>query len=193
MAPLNAVASAIVYMEFEGDVAFPNVTVSHPTPGLADFTGSAFGMNTLAQETALESAILALVQADYAPYDVTFVTTAPAGVAGVDYKVYGIDDTAFTFNNGGFENSRLFGKVDSNPGGFARTWAGSFSLDGVSNPYGGNQTSSPQLDISTHTSDQIAQALAQRLLRESPSGVDERLRALEGGSSPEAPPPAAAQ
>ena len=163
----------VVFMNFDGDAAFPSITVSHNTAGLAAFTGSAFGASNLpAHEAAIETAMLALVAADFAPYNVTFTTTAPGGVLGVDYVVYGIDDTAFTFDsilNSGQENSRLFGKVDALGGSYARTWAGSFALNGNNGPFGGtNQsTSSPPLSFANNTDAQIAQALANSAARTS--------------------------
>jgi hypothetical protein len=156
----------VVFMNFDGDAAFPSVTVSHNTAGLAAFTGSAFGSTNLAaHEAAIESAMLSLVAADYAPYNVSFSTTRPAGTIGVDYVEYGIDDSAFTFSsqvNGTTEDNRLFGKVDGVPGMYARTWAGSFALNGSNGPYGGtNQsTSVPPLSFANNTDAQIAQALA---------------------------------
>ena len=172
--PWSAHGTAIVFTNFDGDANatfdFPNITVDHDTgplgTGLADFTGSAFGISSTTDTQSLENKILSLVQADYAAFDVTFTTTQPVGTPGTDFKVWGIDDTAYTFQNVSPEDSRLFGKADGIPGGFARTWAGSFSLDGVTNPYGGTVVSSPELDITTHTIDEIAQALANNAAHE---------------------------
>ena len=58
--PLQA---AVVFINFEGDPAFPSITLSNPSGGLADFTGSAFG--STANEAALEAAILAHIQAEF--------------------------------------------------------------------------------------------------------------------------------
>jgi len=163
--------STTVYMAFDGDATFPSITVTHATAGLGDFTGSAFGISSAADTAYLENAILTLVRADYAAYNIDFVTSIP--VSGT-YQVWGIDDTAYTFSDFcgmTVECQRLFGKADptatvGDAVGYARTWAGSMSLDGVTNPYGGSATSSPELDISTHTLDQIAQALANNAAHE---------------------------
>jgi hypothetical protein len=159
----SAAWSATLYMMFDGDAgasfSFPSITVTHPTAGLGDFTGSSLGLTTAAQETYVENQILALVQADYADYDIMFVTTEP--IVG-PFEVWGIDDTAYTFSDNcapGVECDRLFGKAEP-VSGYARTWAGSFSLDGVTNPYGGTATSSPEMDFPAYTLDEIAQGLA---------------------------------
>jgi hypothetical protein len=165
--------ATVVFLNFDGDAStsfnFPNITVTHDTgplgTGLSDFTGSAFGYSTAADEAALEAGILAKIQADYAPYNVQFVTSEP--IVG-PFKTWGIDDTAYTFQDfSPFpEGDRLFGKVDSLNGSFARTWAGSFALDGITNPYGGTAMSNPILDMTTHTIAEIVQALANNAAHE---------------------------
>lgn len=170
------VGAVTVFMNFEGDAAFPSITLSNPSGGLADFTGSAFG--STANEAALEARILALVLADFAPYssNLTFTTTRPAGTVGTDFFYYGIDDSAFTFDSivgNGQQDARLFGRVN-NPGPiaaeaiYARTWAGSFALTGSNGPFGGtNQaTSNPVLNFGAHTVNEIAQALANNAAHE---------------------------
>jgi len=160
----GAGATNFVYMAFDGAPSFPSITVTHPTAGLADFTGSAFGITNPTDTSYLEGAIQSLVQTDYAAYDITFVTTEP--IVG-PYDVWGIDDSAYTFSDScgmTTECQRLFGKASAS--GYARTWAGSLSLDGSTNPYGGSATSSPELDITTHTLDQIAQAMANNAAHE---------------------------
>jgi hypothetical protein len=170
-------------MNFNGDAAFPSITFGANTAGLAAFTGSAFAAGGLsaADLAAVEANILALVAADYASYDISFVTST-AGLAS--WYTWGIDDTAFVGPNvfktpaGQYDpidpnapcpaaNAgcfRLFGKKGNNLGDldragnpigyptYARTWAGSFALGA-----GSADPSSPSLF--GHSIDQISQAL----------------------------------
>lgn len=183
---LNARASATtsVLMDFDGDALFPSITFGAPTAGLAAFTGSAFaaGGFSAADLAAVKTNILTLVSADYAAYDISFVTST-AGLAS--WYTWGIDDTAFVGPNvfktlaGSYDpidpNSpcpaanvdcfRLFGKKGNLPGDldragnpigfptYARTWAGSFALGA-----GSADPSSPSLFGGTVGA--ISQALA---------------------------------
>jgi hypothetical protein len=178
---LPAKATTVVLMDFDGDAAFPSLTYGANTTGLASFTGSAFGLSAPDLAT-VESNILAKVTADYAPYDISFVTDT-TGLSS--WYTWGIDDTAYVFPNtltvpdpgynpidanapcpasaGGC--NRLYGKASNTPGAvdkagnniynptYARTWAGSFALGaGTASP------SSPSLE--GDTVEHISQALA---------------------------------
>lgn len=174
-----ALATTYVYMDFDGDAAFPSITSQYNTAGLAGFTGSAFGLNLVQRDTVVSN-ILNLVAADYAPYDISFVTST-AGLSS--WQTWGMDDTAYIatekydWNTDAFlgfvdlpnrgigdacpPNSpgnyymncfRLYGKADPALD-FARTWAGSFALGA-----GNADSSSPSLFGASI--DAISQALA---------------------------------
>ncbi len=176
-----AQATTIVLMDFDGNAAFPSITFGANTAGLAAFTGSAFGLNA-ASLAAVENTILTKVRADYAAYDISFVTDTTGLLS---WFTWGIDDTAFVGPNvfktaaGTYDpidpslpcpaaNAgcfRLFGKKGNLPGDvdrtgasiafpdFARTWAGSFALGA-----GSASPSSPSLFGATDA--EIGQALA---------------------------------
>jgi hypothetical protein len=132
-----------VRLEFDGDVAFPNITVK-PTPGLARFTGANFGLTAI-QRTQVVVRIQELLEADYHKFNIRFVTTQPPVN---NFFTWGIDDTSFIFSDGSCPaasgSCRLFGKAGANPGAtdntgqsifqprHARTWAGSLSLPSTS-------------------------------------------------------------
>jgi len=166
-----------VFVDFQGDntvdptitFVFPNITVEHDTLGLGKFT--AFGYSAASFEI-VKNTMLEKLREDFSGLNMTFTAVQPEGRPGSDFKVYGIDDTGFTFtvncSNGLKEGCRLFGKASgfcdlacqgSTVGGFARTWAGSFALDGVHNPYGGSLKSSPILP-GPFSAAQVGQALA---------------------------------
>jgi hypothetical protein len=171
-----------VKLEFEGDPDFPSITVTQPTHGLARFTGSAFGLSPT-QRNLVVRRIKERLAADYAPFNVQFVTvTPPAGT----FYTWGIDDTAFVFDTGECGNPsgqfrRLFGRAgvdpptkrdcDQNPVHFphhARTWAGSLAQPSTS-----RSPSSPSLALGNNlpggipvTVEHIAQALANNAAHE---------------------------
>jgi len=93
----RASATTTVYVDFDGDAAFPSLTYQANTAGLAAFTGSAFGLNA-ASLVNVENAILAGLAQDYAPYDIQFVTDATGLTPGTFYT-WGIDDSAYVFAN----------------------------------------------------------------------------------------------
>jgi hypothetical protein len=93
----RASATTMVLLDFDGDVAFPSLTYQANTAGLAAFTGSAFGLNA-ASLANVENIIMAGLAADYAPYDIAFVTDA-TGLTPGSYYTWGIDDSAYVFAN----------------------------------------------------------------------------------------------
>jgi hypothetical protein len=149
------------------------------TAGLDPFSASAFGLS-VPQADTVKTNILTLVKADFAPYDIDFITdiTQPH-----DYT-WGIDDTAYVFTDGPvfpYVNPwgacpeppchRLFGKASNNPGDvdqfgddiyhptYSRTWAASFILGPAS-----ADPSSPSLF--EHSTGEISQALANNAAHE---------------------------
>jgi hypothetical protein len=94
---LPARATTYVYMDFDGDPLFPNLNYQENTAGLAAFTGSSLGLSP-ASLANVESIILADVAADYAPYDIAFVTHT-TGLTPSTFYTWGIDDRAFVFSN----------------------------------------------------------------------------------------------
>ena len=95
---LPARATQYVLMDFNGDAAFPSLNYQENTTGLAAFTGSAFAAGGLgaARLANVESIILSLVAADYAAYDIAFVTDTTGLVS---WDTWGIDDRAFVASN----------------------------------------------------------------------------------------------
>ena len=167
-------AAKVVLLNFDGDATFPSLTSQSVTYGLAPFTGSAFSLSA-SDADAVKANILTLVEADYAPYDINFITDKSLPH---DYE-WGVDDSANVYTEGppyylsvdpyspcpsGYTCHRLFGKTANNPGDtdnwgnniyhpeYSRTFAGSFALGaGTASP------SSPSLV--GHTVGQISQAL----------------------------------
>jgi hypothetical protein len=94
----RANATAYVLMDFDGDAAFPSLNYQQNTAGLAAFTGSAFAAGGLGavRLANVESIIMTKVAADYAPYDIAFVTDT-TGLGS--WYTWGIDDLAFVFSN----------------------------------------------------------------------------------------------
>lgn len=143
-------ATTVVYMDFDGNPAFPSITYASKTNGLGVFDGSAFGLSA-AEADQVKANILTLVQEDFADYDVEF-TTDPADPH--DFT-WGIDDSYYMWKEpddlsfeadlywgcpSGFTCYRLYGKSANNPGStdiygdpiyhptYARTFSGSFAL-----------------------------------------------------------------
>ena len=67
----------LVHLQFEGDPAFPSLTVN-PTPGLARFNGANFGLSGQ-QRDQVVARIKELLQQDYRPFNLRFVTARPPG------------------------------------------------------------------------------------------------------------------
>jgi hypothetical protein len=172
-------ATKIVLLNYDGDAGFPSITWQMNTFGLDPFSGSAFGL-TVPQANMVKTNILTYVKADFALYDINFITdkTQPH-----DYT-WGIDDTAYVFTDGPvypYVNPwgacpeppchRLFGKASNNPGDkdqfgndiyhptYSRTWSGSFILGPAS-----ADPSSPSL--LGHSTGEISQALANNAAHE---------------------------
>lgn len=181
LAATPAKATTYVLMDFDGDALFPSLTYQANTAGLAGFTGSAFGLDAAGRD-AVVAQIMTLVAADYAAYDISFVTDT-TGLSS--WYTWGIDDSAYVFSqflpNAGYDPInpyaacpggaygdcfRLYGKAIGGSGAFpndaagnsivnptyARTWAGSFALGA-----GTADPSSPSLFGASTTA--IAQAL----------------------------------
>jgi hypothetical protein len=181
LAAAPAKATTYVLMDFDGDALFPSLTYQANTAGLAGFTGSAFGLDAAGRD-AVVAQIMTLVAADYAAYDISFVTDT-TGLSS--WYTWGIDDTAYVFSDslpnpgynpinpyaacpGGLYGDcyRLYGKALGGSAAFpndaagnsivnptyARTWAGSFALGA-----GTADPSSPSLFGASTTA--IAQAL----------------------------------
>jgi hypothetical protein len=175
----NAPPPILVHLQFEGDPAFPSLTVN-PTPGLARFNGANFGLSGQ-QRDQVVARIKELIEEDYRPFNMRFVTARPPGT---QFFTWGIDDTAFTFSDSSCGAAsgtcRLFGKAGPNPGAVdingqsifhprhARTWAGSLTLTAAS-----GSPSQPRLALGgtlpggvAITIEHIAQALANNAAHE---------------------------
>lgn len=175
----NPPAPIFVKLEFEGDAAFPNITVT-PTPGLARFTGANFGLSAQQREQVV-ARIQELLEEDYRFANVRFVTSRPPVS---QFFTWGVDDTSFVFSdtscNSPSGSCRLFGKAGPNPGAVdnngqsifqprhARTWAGSMTLPSTS-----GSPSQPRLVLGgtlpggvAITTEHIAQALANNAAHE---------------------------
>lgn len=94
LAAAPAKATTYVLMDFDGDALFPSLTYQANTAGLAGFTGSAFGLSA-ADRDAVVASIMTLVAADYAAYDISFVTDT-TGLSS--WYTWGIDDSAYVFS-----------------------------------------------------------------------------------------------
>ena len=92
----NSAFATYVYMDFDGDAAFPSLTWQEDTTGLAAFTGSAFGLSTAQRDTVVTS-IMSLVLDDYLPWDIDFVTDT-TGLSS--WYTWGVDDSAYVFSEG---------------------------------------------------------------------------------------------
>jgi len=143
-------ATTVVYMDFDGDPAFPSLTYASKTNGLGVFNGFAFGLSA-AESDQVKSNILTLVREDFADYDIEFTTNAadPHDYTwGIDNSYYmwkepydtSFEDDLYWGCPGGYTCYRLYGKTANNPGDtdiwgdpiyhptYARTFSGSFAL-----------------------------------------------------------------
>jgi len=92
---LPARATQYVLLDFDGDALFPSLNYQENTAGLGVFTGGSLGLNA-GGLAAVKGIIMATVAADYAPYDIAFVTDTTGLVA---WDTWGIDDRAFVFSD----------------------------------------------------------------------------------------------
>lgn len=141
----GASATEIVFLNFDGDPFFEDITVDHPTGWLDEFTGSAFdltGSGGLVLKSKISTLVSLWIAQDYAPFDITFTTTRPDQTVFTPFKTWGVDDTAYTYKTDPndpsllHDDARLYGKADAGLG-VARTWAGSFALHATNQPYDG--------------------------------------------------------
>jgi hypothetical protein len=167
-------ATTVVLLNFDGDATFPSLTYDAKTNGLGVFDGSVVGLSP-SDADAVKVNILTLLQQDYAPYDIQFITDPNLP----HDKTWGLDDSYYMWKEPydfstpdlyfgcpmGYSCFRLYGKTSNNPGDtdkwgdsiyypdYSRTFAGSFAL-----PAGSAAPSSPSLDGASVAA--ISQALA---------------------------------